>query len=137
MRSELITCIMLFSFRQFFLAWVFVLCCGCSSFIFFLCLSKKINVLQVCRLTKTMTKKTGCNTAEGLVRWVCVSAQAFAVPVGRAAFCLCVIATDDVFGFPFSKFQCGFVYISLLCPGAYVQQKPVPLLHHCRHSINS
>jgi hypothetical protein len=56
---------MLFSFRQVFLAWFFVLCVGCSSFIFFLSF-KKINVLQVCWLTKTMTKKTDCNTAEGL-----------------------------------------------------------------------
>jgi len=35
----------------------FCSCCGCSAFIFFLCLLKKINVLQVCWLTKTMTKK--------------------------------------------------------------------------------
>jgi hypothetical protein len=47
---------MLFSFPPSFLAWVFVRADGCSSFIFFLSL-KKINVLLVCWLTKTMTKK--------------------------------------------------------------------------------
>jgi hypothetical protein len=89
MRSGLITCIMLFSFRQFFLAWVFVRGVGCTCLFFCKYFSKnyrfhlqKNKVVQVCWLTKTMTKKTGCNTAEGL----CVLASVCGL---KPSPCLC------------------------------------------------
>jgi hypothetical protein len=62
----------------------------------------------VCGLTKTMTKKTDCNTAEGLVRWVlCVGSslsRACASGVPGFVYCCCLwmmpgfvfIRTDDV-----------------------------------------
>jgi hypothetical protein len=66
---------MLFSFPHLFLAWVFVRGGGCSSFIFFLSF-KKINVLHVCELTKTMTKKVRATPHKACVCWLlCVGSS--------------------------------------------------------------
>jgi hypothetical protein len=91
---------MLFSFRQFFLAWVFVCVLACSSFIFFLSF-KKINVLQCVWATKTMTKKLTATPHKACVCWLLWVGQALAVPVRWAVFgfacCCCLYSTAGLY----------------------------------------